>query len=91
MQTHLIAVGNSKGLRLPKHLLAQCGITDAVTLTVTTEGLLIAPAQNARSNWEERIAAEAAHTQGVSAAPLHALASLPNAFDDEEWTWTEQQ
>ena len=41
-QTHIIQVGNSKGIRIPKELLSAIG-TDKVELECTTEGILIRP------------------------------------------------
>lgn len=88
MQTQLVAVGNSKGLRLPKALLAQCGIEDTVSLKVTDAGLLISPARSPRLGWENAILAERACDPEVD---MQLWAALPNAFDDVEWTWPQQK
>lgn len=84
MQTNLIAVGNSKGLRLPKAILAQCGIEDRVSLKITQEGLLISPVRSPRQGWEERIKEECCSTAD---AELNAFTEISNTFDKEEWTW----
>ena len=84
METHLTAVGNSRGVRLPKALLAQCGITDRVKLTVTPEGLLIAPIATPRAGWEQAL--EAAPCTGA-AEEFAAFAASSTAFDATEWTW----
>lgn len=84
MQTNLIAVGNSKGLRLPKAILAQCGIEDRVSLTVTQEGLLISPVPSVRDGWEERIKEACG---AATDTDLSAFVAMRNTFDQDEWTW----
>ena len=41
MDVPLVPIGNSRGIRLPKALIAQCGFGDMVSLTVTDAGLLV--------------------------------------------------
>lgn len=84
MQTQLIAVGNSKGIRLSKALLAQCGIENNVSLKVTDEGLLISPVRSSRQGWEKAILSE---NEGTPDKDMPLLSALPNTFDDTEWTW----
>lgn len=43
MKTAIIAIGNSKGLRLPKVMLEESGITKNVDIKITKKGLLITP------------------------------------------------
>ena len=84
MQTNLIAVGNSKGLRLPKAILAQCGIEDRVSLKITQEGLLISPVRSPRQGWEERIKEECRSSTDTE---LSDFSEISNTFDQDEWTW----
>lgn len=46
MKTALIAIGNSKGIRLPKVLLKESGITNRVEIKVLDNGLLVVPIQD---------------------------------------------
>jgi len=84
MQTPVISIGNSKGLRIPKAILKQCGIQDMVDLRVTDKGLIISPVKKPRAGWEEAIkldppvCGEFADWQAPG-----------NSFDAEEWTWPE--
>ena len=55
MQTKLVKMGNSHGVRLPKAILKQTGILDHVELTVEDNKVVIAPAQNPRAGWAEAI------------------------------------
>jgi len=84
MQTPVISIGNSKGLRIPKAILKQCGIQGMVDLRVTDEGLIISPVNKARAGWEE------AMTLDPPDCGAFADWQAPgNAFDAEEWTWPE--
>jgi antitoxin MazE len=82
MRLELTRIGNSRGIRIPKPLIAQCGLGDVVELRVTPEGLVIAPHRAPRDGWKETFAAS---RPGEPEMLLDGVP--PNAFDDEEWTW----
>jgi antitoxin MazE len=82
MRLELTRIGNSRGIRIPKPLIVQCGLGDVVELRVTPEGLVIAPHRAPREGWKETFAATrpAEREMLLDGVP-------PNAFDDKEWTW----
>jgi len=81
MRTQLTRIGNSRGIRIPKPLIAQCGLNDEVELRVTADGLVIAPHRQVRSGWRSAFAQD-------QPAPGLLLKEVPaNAFDREEWEW----
>ena len=83
MKVELVRIGNSRGIRIPKPLIEQCGFGDTVELHVEQNHLIIEPDRRPRQGWEEAFAAA-----GSSAGdPLLFEALLPNDFDVEEWTW----
>ena len=55
METKIIAIGNSKGVRLPKAALEECklGEGDSVRLYVRGRAIVIAPRKNPREGWAE--------------------------------------
>ena len=54
MLTHLISIGNSKGLRFSRTLLEQCGIKDDVELEVKNSEIWIrARDRKPRDGWAE--------------------------------------
>ena len=82
MKVELIRVGNSRGIRIPKPLIEQCGLQGALDLRIENNRLVIAPARQPREGWEEafRAAGSAAHDD--------LLLDLPSSqFDREEWQW----
>jgi len=51
---HLINIGNSQGIRIPKAVINQAGLEKVeLVLTVVPEGLLISPVQAKRQGWAE--------------------------------------
>ena len=53
MKTRLVRIGNSRGVRLPKAIIAQAGLTEEVELGVRDGAIIIARATSARSGWAD--------------------------------------
>jgi antitoxin MazE len=81
LRVSLTRIGNSRGIRIPKPLIAQCGLGDQVELRVTAEGLVIAPHRPMRSGWKNAFA------QGTPLEGLLLEGMPPNKFDRAEWEW----
>ena len=82
MKTKIVRIGNSRGVRIPKPLLQQAGLTDEVTLRVVEGAIVIESESRPRAGWDE--AAALAHSRGDDA-----LLELPRTtrFEDEDWEW----
>jgi antitoxin MazE len=78
MQAKLISIGNSRGIRLPKAIIAQAGLKDDVDIAVSAGAVVIRPARATRAGWAE--AAKKCHANGDDGALLD---GLTNAFDAE--------
>jgi antitoxin MazE len=81
MRLQLSRIGNSRGIRIPKPLIAQCGLGDVVELRVSAEGLVIAPHRAPRHGWRRAFAASQLAGDEVL------LGSVTNAFDGKDWKW----
>jgi antitoxin MazE len=82
MKTHLVRIGNSRGVRLPKAIIDQAGLTEEVELGVRDGAVIIARATSARSGWAD--AARHMHERGYD----QLLDSpIPTRFDEGEWEW----
>jgi len=54
--THLVKIGNSQGIRIPKPLVEQADLEGKeLKLQLVKGGLLISPQNSARSGWKEAI------------------------------------
>ena len=83
MKTKLVSIGNSRGIRIPKPIIEQCGFGETVEMRVERDRLIITPDGAPRHGWAKafRAAGEADNDELL-------LDSLPpTAFDRDEWTW----
>lgn len=62
----LIAIGNSRGIRLPKPLLQKYGWSDSLLLEEREEGVLLRGTAAKRLSWEETYRAMAAEREDWS-------------------------
>lgn len=84
--THLIPIGNSFGVRIPKAILTQLGFDESTDLgfEVTKKGLLIAPVhQRSRKGWAEAFQSK----QKRKTKSLLMCENIVNTFDQDEWVW----
>ncbi|MBP7865166.1 MAG: AbrB/MazE/SpoVT family DNA-binding domain-containing protein [Acidobacteria bacterium] len=86
MRTHLIRIGNSKGIRIPKPILVQVGLEDEVELSVREGALVIRPGGQPRDGWVE--AFEAMARKGDDGLLLPELDRVVQDWDEKEWEWT---
>ncbi len=54
MKTHIVTIGNSQGIRIPKILLEQSKLSGEVELEVKGESIIISPARKPREDWDEK-------------------------------------
>jgi antitoxin MazE len=82
IKTRLVRIGNSRGIRLPKPLIQEAGLTEEVELRVRPGAIVIAPAPGPRAGWAEAAQRLAGRGEGR-------LLEVPTLtrFDDEEWEW----
>ena len=81
MKATIIKIGNSRGLRLPKTILEQCGFENEVELEVHNNEVIIRPVKQVRYNWDKAFKAMAEKGDDK-------LIELPNSkWDEEEWAW----
>jgi len=82
MKAELVRIGNSRGIRIPKPIIEQCGFGEVVELRVENDRLVISPERRPRQGWAEafRAARRASHDDLL-------LGDFPNDFDHKEWEW----
>jgi antitoxin MazE len=81
-RTHIIRVGNSRGVRIPKIVLEQLDLGDEVEMAVQGNRLVIYSARRPREGWEEQF--RAMHECGDD----RTLVELPSSeWDAQEWEW----
>ena len=84
MNTTIRNIGNSKGIILPKNILAQCDIDEEVSIEVKDHNIIIRATTSGkkRKGWEKAFRDMAQNGDDALA--------IPDIFTDEntnEWTW----
>ena len=81
MKIHLIRIGNSFGIRLPKAVLDQCQFKDVIDAEIVDGKLILTSPKNCRQGWEESFKAMAKNGDDTL------LDDVKPTFDEEEWQW----
>ena len=84
MKAHLVRIGNSQGVRIPKPLLEQTGLQDEVEIEVKDDHLVIRAVSHPRAGWAEAFQAMAEHGDD---ALLDGDALCLTRWEEEEWEW----
>ena len=82
IRSKVVKIGNSRGIRIPRTVLEQAGLTDEVEMTVEGNKLIIQAFRQPRQDWENQFAemAKQGDDQLLDESP-------PTQWDEEEWTW----
>jgi len=79
MKVSVIKIGNSRGIRVPKSVIDQCGVESEVEFEVGNNQVIIKHIKHPRSNWEEEFKAMAENGDDM-------YISFPETkWDEEEW------
>jgi antitoxin MazE len=84
MRAHIVKIGNSQGIRIPKPLLDQTGIKDDVELEVDKTQIIIRPISNPRSGWDNAFRTMA---QKRDDTLIDGNELIDHSWDEEEWQW----
>jgi len=84
MKTRIIKIGNSQGIRIPKVLLEQSGLSAEVELEVQDAQIVIRAARRPRQGWEEAFRTMAQHQDDRL---LDRDLTGQTRWDEDEWQW----
>ena len=82
VRSKVVKIGNSRGIRIPRTLLEQAGLTDDVEMTVEGDRLIIHSLHSPRQGWEMQFKAMTEHGDDQLLDK-----STPTQWDEEEWVW----
>ena len=82
MKAHIVRIGNSRGIRLPKTLLQEAQLDDEVELQAEPGRILISKTSKPRAGWAEAARRMRERDEDHLLAP-----PTPTRFDKEEWKW----
>jgi antitoxin MazE len=83
MKVNLIPIGNSKGVRLPRSVIKECGFGEQIEMRVEHGSVVLAPARGTREGWDAAFRKMAANQDDALLIPD----SLAHEWDTEEWEW----
>ena len=84
MRVRVVKIGNSQGIRIPKPILEQTGITDDVELEVEHNQIIIRPVSNPRADWDDAFRSMA--DKGDDRL-VWGDENTDHSWDAEEWQW----
>jgi antitoxin MazE len=83
MKTKIVKIGNSQGVRIPKPLIEQTGLTDEVEISIQGDTLVISLAHKPREGWNDSFQAMAEADDDY----LLDDTIQTSEWDEEEWEW----
>ena len=85
MKAKLVAIGNSRGIRLPKAVIEQYALTDEVELEMKKDHIIVRASRRPREGWEEAFARMAAN--GDDALLDEGTVHRETEWERTGWRW----
>lgn len=85
MKTKLIRIGNSQGVRIPKPVIEEIGLSGEIEMILEDNQIILRSAEETRKNWDQAFEkmAENQDDQLLDEAETE----QPSEWDETEWTW----
>lgn len=82
---HLVKIGNSQGIRIPKPLIQQARLEGKeLDIQVVNQGILVTPSKKPREGWKKAIEAIIA-SKGSEKIDNEWMDATLTSYDDSEW------
>lgn len=85
MKTKIIRIGNSHGVRIPKPLIEESGITNEIEMILRDNEIILRSAETIRKDWDSSFKKMADQDDDVLLDQKEIEKS--SDWDDVEWTW----
>ncbi len=85
MKTKLIRIGNSQGVRIPKPVIEEIGLSGEIEMILDDNQIILRSADETRQGWDEAFENMAA--QGDDQLLDQPEIEQPSPWDSTEWTW----
>lgn len=85
MKTKLIRIGNSQGIRIPKPVIEEIGLSEEIEMILKDNKIILRPTGKTRKDWDhafEKMAQE--HDDQLFDKKE---VESPSQWDETEWTW----
>ena len=84
MRARIVKIGNSRGIRIPKPILEQSGITEDVDIEVEHNQIIIRPLLKPRAGWDKAFRKMAGNGDDML---MDSDEPISNSWDESEWQW----
>lgn len=85
MKTKLIRIGNSQGVRIPKPLIEESGLTGEIELILKENEIILRSTDENRKNWDEAFEEMAKQNDDILLDQEEI--EHPSDWDETEWVW----
>jgi antitoxin MazE len=83
MHVELVRIGNSQGIRIPKPLVEELGLSQGIEMSIEGSALVLRRSIHPRAGWDEAMAAM--NENGDDGLLIDD--ALGAEFDESEWQW----
>ena len=84
MRARIVKIGNSQGIRIPKPILEQSGITEDVDIEVENNQIIIRPLLKPRTGWDKVFRKMAKSYDDML---IDGDEPISHSWDETEWQW----
>lgn len=84
MRARIVKIGNSQGIRIPKPLLEQSGISGNVDIEVENNQIIIRALSKPRAEWDEAFRKMAENHDDLL---IDGDEPILQSWDETEWQW----
>ena len=84
MRARIVKIGNSRGIRIPKPILEQSGITEDVDIVVENHQIIIRPLLKPRTGWDNAFRKMAENYDDML---IDGDEPISHSWDETEWQW----
>lgn len=85
MKTILIRIGNSQGVRIPKPIIEEAGLTDEIEMILEDNQIILRSPEQTRKGWDN--AFEKMTEKEDDQLLDQGETEQPSEWDETEWTW----
>jgi len=85
MKTKLIRIGNSQGVRIPKPLIKESGLSGEIEMILRDNEIVLRSAEKTRKNWDQSF--EDMAKKGDDQLLDQEEVEQSSEWDQTEWTW----
>jgi antitoxin MazE len=85
MITKVVKIGNSRGIRIPKSVIQDSGLTEEVEIEIGDGQIIVKSLSANRANWDSAFKKMAKNNDDVLMEPKSSYEAT--SWDKEEWDW----